>query len=195
MSNESRVVGWVTMSRSAGRQRDQDQAMADFGQTRGALNFEPSFDTCILGKISRMEAFNEQFFSRLLWSGLGWWDDSWQVEYWTSWIPWGVWFWGAGMLAKWLWWTWSLSKDDVSLLVCYDVFSFFQISKNDRNDIFAKIVPGNLIGAIRISVLVSFFWEVKAKLGVGDSQLTGDGGSIQIRWLAQFHQVSWSTWS
>ena len=135
------------------------------------------------------------FFSRLLWSGLGWWDDSWQVEYWTSWIPWGVWFWGAGMLAKWLWWTWSLSKDDVSLLVCYDVFSFFQISKNDRNDIFAKIVPGNLIGAIRISVLVSFFWEVKAKLGVGDSQLTGDGGSIQIRWLAQFHQVSWSTWS
>ena len=135
------------------------------------------------------------FFSRLLWSGLGWWDDSWQVEYWTSWIPWGVWFWGAGMLGKWLWWTWSLSKDDVSLLVCYDVFSFFQISKNDRNDIFARIVPGNLIGAIRISVLVSFFWEVKAKLGVGDSQLTGDGGSIQIRWLAQFHQVSWSTWS
>lgn len=135
------------------------------------------------------------FFSRLLCSGLGWWDDSWQVEYWTSWIPWGVWFWGAGMLGKWLWWTWSLSKDDVSLLVCYDVFSFFQISKNDRNDIFAKIVPGNLIGAIRISVLVSFFWEVKAKLGVGDSQLTGDGGSIQIRWLAQFHQVSWSTWS
>lgn len=62
MSNESTVVGWVTMSRSAGRQRDQDQAMADFGQTRGALNFEPSFDTCILGKISRMEAFNEQFF-------------------------------------------------------------------------------------------------------------------------------------
>ena len=61
------------------------------------------------------------------------------------------------------------------------MFSFFQISKNDRNDIFAKIVPGNLIGAIRISVLVSFFWEVKAKLGVGDSQLTGDGGSIQIR--------------
>lgn len=56
------------MARS-GRQKDQDQAIADFGQTRGAveylsgaLNFEPSLATCILGKISRMEAFNEQFF-------------------------------------------------------------------------------------------------------------------------------------
>lgn len=99
------------------------------------------------------------FFSRLLWSGLGWWDDSWQVEYWTSWISWGG-----------LWWTWSLRKDDVSLLVWYDVFPFFRYQKTieNRKDIFAKILPGNLIGAIRISVwfLFSGRWKPSWELGI-----------------------------